>query len=193
MRYLSLDIETTCLAPKKPSNILMLSMVVEDTNNPKDLKILPHFTCFFNQKEFTGSAYALAMNSWILDILSGRAETDYPIYRIDSESFKKDIDSFLLTHFGEITPEHRVNLPPITLAGKNVAMFDFQFLPEWLQDYFSYRVIDLGSVFIDFQGHGIPSTNRLIHDLKLNPEGIHDARVDAMNVINILRHKYKEE
>ena len=34
MKYLSIDIETTCLEPKKPENILMFSGVVEDTDSP---------------------------------------------------------------------------------------------------------------------------------------------------------------
>jgi oligoribonuclease (3'-5' exoribonuclease) len=61
MKYLSLDLETTCLQPS-PKHILQVSMVVEDT----DLALvpvtgLPHFTCFVKHDRIEGEAYALGM------------------------------------------------------------------------------------------------------------------------------------
>ena len=81
MKYVSLDLETTCINPKKPENILMISMVVEDPKNPVPLKDLPHFTRFVKYSSISGESYALAMNNWILDIISGRKEnkTDYQV------------------------------------------------------------------------------------------------------------------
>jgi len=184
MKYISLDLETTCLEPMVPENILMLSMVVEDTDHPEipDYE-LPHFTCYFkNPKDkYTGSASALGMNNWIFDVISGKSATDYPIYDINGNDFEKKILIFLYNNFGAYEK--------ITLAGKNVAVFDYQFLPEWLQKCFRRRMIDPGSVFIDFKDKKIKSLLELKMELKVEGFVSHDAYDDALDVIRILRKK----
>lgn len=189
MKYLSLDLETTCVDPKKPENILMLSMVVEDTDNIRPLSDLPNFTCYFSQNEYTGSAFALSMNGWILEILAGKQPIHLPIYNMKNKAFEHDIESFLTTYFGEIDENHRVTLLPITLAGKNIMGFDFQFLPDWLKDYFSHRAIDPGSVFVDWN-IGIDGLGKLKKKLGLGDKVAHDAYQDALDVIRVLRVKY---
>ncbi len=182
MKYLSLDLETTCLTPAT-ENILQCSMVVEDTTKKTSCMNLPHMTFFINADKITGSAYALAMNAWILDIVSGRKEntTGYEIYDSWPE---REVRDFLDKHFGDSKK--------ITVAGKNVAGFDIPFLPTSVRRRFKYKVIDPGCMMINW------NTDTEVPDLKkckelagLSKEVAHDAREDALDVIRVLRTLYK--
>lgn len=183
MKYISLDLETTCIDPKHPGNILMISMIVEDSNNPLPLEQLPHFTAFIRQETIEGSAYALAMNHWILDIISGRKEnnTKYPIY--DGSSWIGPAQEFLSQHFV-------AGAGKIPVAGKNVATFDIQFMPKGIKDRFSYKVIDPTSMFIDWDADKLPGLETLKKKLGLGDFVAHDAYEDAIDVIRVLRTTY---
>lgn len=180
MKYISLDVETTCLNPN-PKNLLMVSMVIEDTKNVKPLNELPHFTCFIDQEEFKGSAFALALNHWILDIISGRSENTYgfPIYK-SSEWFDHAI-KFIDSNF----EDGKANL-----AGKNAAVFDYQFLPHHIQKKFRSRIIDPGSVFVDWSKDSLMGLGELKKSLKLDSYVSHNAYEDALDVIRLLRQSY---
>ncbi len=187
MKYISLDVETTSVKQKKPENMLMLSMVVEDTENIVPVEDLPHFTCYFNNSDdfYSGSSVAIAMNSWIFEILAGRREANYPIYNIHDISFKEAIEKF----FNE-----QITMNKKFLAGKNVATFDIFFLPQWLQSHFKARVIDPGCVFVDFKSEEIiKSLPNLKKKFGMGDTVSHDAREDAMDVIRILRKKYEKK
>jgi hypothetical protein len=68
MKYVSLDLETTCIDPKCPENILQIAMVVEDTKDERDVEDLPSFKAILVPETglITGSLTALAMNTWIM-------------------------------------------------------------------------------------------------------------------------------
>lgn len=185
MRYISLDIETTCVHPMKPENILMLSMVIEDTKTLLPVDELPHFTCYFVRKDdtYTGSAYALQMNAWIFEMLSGKKPFDRPAYEIDGPAFKNDVEDFFV--------KNGLGLGKKFLAGKNIAVFDYQFLPEWLKGQFKARMIDPGSVFLDFKSDGIKNLDDLKKEFGLMDGVSHNAYEDAKDVIRILRKKYE--
>ncbi len=180
MRYLSLDLETTCLAPAKPENILMLSMVVEDTANVMPLDMLPHLTFLIEHPVVTGTPYALHMNAWILEIIAGNREAQHPVFA--HNQWVHVAINFLDKHF----PSNK----RITVAGKNVAGFDIPFLPELLRRRFSHRCIDPGSVFIDWEDEDIPSLDVIKSSLFIPGEVTHDAYDDALDVIKVLRTKY---
>lgn len=184
MKYISLDTETTSATIKTPANLLMLSMVVEDTENIVPVTELPHFTCYLgkNDDTYTGSAGAIAMNGWIFEILAGKKEANYPIYDITDPFFKVAVEDFFTKHIG---------MQRKFLAGKNVATFDLFFLPKWLKDHFKARVIDPGSVFVDFKSEEVmKSLGSLKKQFGMKDPVTHDAREDAMDVIRILRKKY---
>lgn len=184
MKYLSLDLETTCLDPKSPENILMISMVVEDPKNPLPLKELPHFTAFVRYPLVAGEAYALAMNAWILDIISGRKtnETGYKVY--DQGSWIRDAEAFLSEHF----PAGNGKIP---VAGKNVGMFDFNFLPASIQKRISYKIIDPAMMFTDLlNDEKVAGLEVCKKRAGLDPVVSHDAREDALDVISVLRTTY---
>lgn len=180
MKYVSLDIETTCLRPS-PDHILMVSMVVEDTLADTPVEELPHFTAFVNLPHVSGDVYALAMNGWILEIIAGRTDGQYPVLGFN-ETWA-EAHRFLTVHFG---PTAR-----ITAAGKNVAGFDLPFLPRDLRDRFRHRVIDPGSLFLNFrEDKAPPDLLTCLTRAGIDKPVAHDAREDAMDVIRLLRTRY---
>jgi DNA polymerase III epsilon subunit-like protein len=197
MKYLSLDLETTCLEPS-PDHILQISMIVEDTSRP-DIPVqdLPHFTCFIRPDIIRGSAYALGMNGWILDIISGRNKkydptSQYPIYssKVHFTNGEKAeytwvhlMMDFLYDHFGS---------ERITVAGKNVAGFDIQFLPPCVKARLKHKVLDPGILFFNpDKDKEVPNLEECKKRAGMDTNVAHDAREDAMDVILILR-KAKE-
>lgn len=178
MRYVSFDLETTSLDPKA-TNILMASMVLEDTKDLKPLKDLPHFTCFVRQDEIVGDVGALAMNSWILRHLAGNCTSKHPTYSLVG-AFSK-MHEFLDRHFGS---------DRVTLAGANVGAFDYQFIKEAFKGRFRHRMIDVGSVFIDFSRESPMGLGEIKSSLGSDPKVSHNAYEDALDVIALLRNKY---
>lgn len=182
MKYISLDVETTSLN-RSPKNVLQLSAVFEDSSiRPlSDVKNLPHFTCFIDQGDIRGSAYALGMNGWILDIISGRKEntTGYPV--LSPTEAWDGLIAFVKSYFGE----DRANL-----AGKNAAGFDYWFLPDHVQRLFRGRIIDPGSVYVDWSRNALLGLDALKKEKGISGEVSHDARDDACDVISLLRKSY---
>ena len=202
MKYVSLDIETTSLIPDH-NNILMVSMVVEDSSlNPlPPVSELPHFTCFIKdpKDEYKGQAYALGLNGWILDILSGRTPNNTPfevLHRHDDfslNSWTVKAINFLMKHFPEkIDDTDSLKPRSINMAGKNAGIFDYQFLPECFRYVFSHKIIDPGSVFVNWDNYSLPNLPKLLKDFGIREDASHNAYVDACDVIRILRKSYKK-
>lgn len=179
MKYLSLDLETTCLQPH-PDHILQISMVVEDTAALASVEELPHFTCFIKQEPITGEAYALAMNSWILEILSGRGSS--PHQTLLPTNWEINAQKFLDRYFGG---------KKITVAGKNVAGFDLPFLPAIFRRNFRHKVLDPGTLFVDWKiDDQVPNFDICKKRAGIDGEVKHDALEDARDVIRLLRKGY---
>lgn len=178
MKYVSIDLETTGLDPKN-DQILMVAMIVEDTENKLPRKQLPTFSCFVQHARYTGTPFALWLNGWIFEALAKKDESKYPIYSAHQWSHKA-ID-FLAQHVGS---ERTV------AAGKNVAGFDIQFLPDNIKNRFIHRTIDPGSMFIDWKQNRPLSLDDIKKKLKIEGEVTHDAVDDAWDVIEVLRTQY---
>lgn len=197
MKYISLDLETTGTDPST-DQILQISMVFEDSSKPEvPVEELPYFTAFIKHERIKGSAFALAMNGWILDIISGRNK-ETPKYPILVGKNRYDLEDsgyadtwiapaldFITAHFGKENA---------SIAGKNVGTFDLQFLPKVLKDKIKYRVLDVGPLFMDFKD------DKWIPDLKtcktrsgLDTPVAHDAREDALDVIRLVRARIHKD
>lgn len=169
-------------------------MVVEDTSNLLPLDELPHFTCFVKHDQIVGEAYALGMNGWILDIISGRTKNaSYPILESEFNKVKfgenvppywiSQATKFLDAHFGK---------EKITVAGKNVAGFDIPFLPKEISSRFRHKVLDPGTLFVDWEkDNQVPNFPLCKERAGLPKEIAHDARADALDVIALLRKFYQ--
>lgn len=206
MKYVSLDIETSCLEPKAQEHILGISMVVEDSNHPEvPLTQLPHFTCVIARERIEGQPYALALNAWIMmemEAWKKNKPTKYPVYRqlpdgndpvqwlaglngmYPADTWLEKALIFLDKHFGT----DRINV-----AGKNVASFDMQFLPELLKSRFRHRVIDAGSVLVDWNRSALLDLSTLKKNAGLSDVVSHDMKEDALDVIAVLRTTYPKK
>ncbi|KKK50772.1 hypothetical protein LCGC14_3121670, partial [marine sediment metagenome] len=175
MKYVSIDLETTGLDTKK-DQVIMVAMMVEDTENKLPREELPTFACFVQHERYEGSPFALWLNSWIFEVLAKKDESKYPIYPYDL--WEQEALDFLNDHF----PEQKV-IP----AGKNVGSFDLQFFSPLLKRKFIHRSIDPGSVFIDWKSNQLGSLDDIKRRLDIKGEVTHDAVDDAWDVIEVLR------
>ena len=198
MKYISIDLETTCLSPKQPDRILQIAMVYEDSNISMPLKELPSFRAIiFPKDEIVGSPTALAMNGWLLiamELFKTKMSHEaffkyYSSFGIPNETLAKAKKACRDNYFGSlgyITEEaikwlniHFDN-KKINVAGKNVAGFDVQFLPKEITAKFSHKYIDPGSVYIDWNDKDIKSSNKIAEMLGFDNVS-HDAYDDAIN------------
>jgi len=212
MKYLACDLETMVGRDKNkcPEKILMASFVVEDTEHPTPLTLLPHFTCLIDQPIIVGEPTALAMNTWILVALerAKSKQTDaqfrskyielgipaetvdkalaafnkYPVYSL--ATFTSSAAVFLNEHFGV--------KDNITVAGKNVTGFDIQFLPEALTKRFRHNAIDWGMLFWQpLTDRQVPGSAEVMKRAGVEFTGAHDALQDNLMGIAAARTAYK--
>lgn len=180
MKYISLDIETTALRPKEPKNIIGISMIYEDSRVDTDLYKLPHFTRLIARDTWTGSTYALGMNGWLLDMISGRTESKFKIS--DATVWAKEASDWLHAISAKFNKGNR-----LVLAGKNVGSFDLQFLPSIISKHFMARLIDPGSRMFDWDDEKPPSLGDCKKMAGLPPDVAHDMYEDALDVIRVNR------
>jgi oligoribonuclease len=176
MRYLSIDVETTGLDPAR-CQMIELAMVLEDSNaRPREhVKQLPFFVEQVRYPAYYWEAFALGMHfkGELLNTLVEEAE-NVPIL---SDVVKHALE--WLSKF-DISPASK-----ITVAGKNFAAFDRLFIPPAILECFERRVIDAGSVLIDWREQRLKSLGELSHI-----EVAHEALDDARTVIEVLRTSY---
>lgn len=182
MQYVSIDLETTGLDPTY-CQILQLAAVFEDTEHTTaDVEYLPTFNCYLNHTKIIGQPYALQMsqNHKILRCLTGEEKTNVPIFDREEKMWVRFAE--WLRGLG-IDDRHKTNI-----AGKNFAMFDNKFIPEWIMKNFRHRVIDVGNLYIDFDEKMLPNSDFLAKTI-LKKEVSHDALEDARDVVRLIRIK----
>ena len=184
MKYLSIDLETTCIDPKCPENIIGLSFIVENTDvRGIPTGQLPNFTCLVKHEVYSGSPYALQMNARFLKMIAMPETSPYRIY--SAHAWPSLAEDFLSEHFGS---------DKIVVAGKNVAHFDIPFLPKNISSKFDFRTIDVGNMFFDW------SKDKTLPGMKTcmlragyeNPKVTHDMYMDAQDNIACLRTTYPD-
>lgn len=182
MHYVSMDLETTGLDPER-HQILQMAMILEDTTRPEvPVEDLPTFCRYICHEEIVGSPEAIYMNAWLFAEMEGPHPARYTI--VPPHIAFEQANDWL--------GEWRRHLASgrLTAAGKNVAGFDMRFLPSDLRSCFRHRVIDVGSVFVDWSQPCLPSLNELVIKTKIRTEQTHDALEDARDVIRLLRQTY---
>lgn len=176
-QYLSFDIETTHLDPKK-GHILEMGFVVEDwTSKLEDLPRL-RILMPLDPEDIKGSLFALVLNSQILEKIKNQ-ESDYCAnFNIVNEIINK----FLIEHFG---------FDKITAAGKNLAGFDMPWCKEHgltFVNRIKHRVLDPGPMFLVDFGH-VPNLKEIKELLGDVDEVAHTAVEDALDVVRAIRYK----
>lgn len=199
MKYVSIDIETTGLDPET-CQILQIGAVIEDTLDVKPLDELPRFNCLVEHDRYTGSPYALWLNSGILktlgdlEDLSKEERLEYrkthnilPVGLV-SKSFAMWLASNSVGQ-GDSTGPIVINA-----AGKNFASFDkvfLQKLPGWSSViHVRQRIIDPAIMFVDWKTDwSLPSLGKCMLRAEIDGEVTHDAVQDALDVIRVIRRK----
>jgi DNA polymerase III alpha subunit (gram-positive type) len=196
MKYVSIDIETTGLDPET-CQVLQVGAVIEDTEQVLPIDQLPRFNCIVENQSYTGSPYALWLNSNLLKKLG------------DMESLKKDerLDyrkannilpvgtvaaSFNIWLIANGFTQSETGGVTINVAGKNFASFDKQFLvklPNWTSKIqMRQRIMDPAILFMDWTNDSaLPNLNSCLQRAQLAGEVTHDAVDDAIDVVRVIR------
>lgn len=184
MRYLSIDTETTGLNPET-CQILSIAAVLEDTEKI-DIPVedLPHFHYIFRHDFIQGEPYALNMNKDLIEIIK---DGFHP-----SLTFK----AHFALQFRNFCTDNNIDPKKIKVAGKNFSSFDKNFIDKILNYKehgikFHHRVLDVGSVFVDFKNdEWLPDLTECMKRAGVKGAVTHDALEDARDVVRTLRAKY---
>jgi DNA polymerase III alpha subunit (gram-positive type) len=205
MKYISVDIETTGL-DRNRDQILEFGAIIEDTNDIKNYEDIPKFEAIFAYDRLEGSPYALSLNIRLIDIikkyqsLKGKDKIVYKrennIYEI-GEKNEYGISTHIefIQKFKKFLLDNDFEDKKITMAGKNFASFDGQFLKNigFYRDVrVSHKSIDPATLYVDWKKDTeLPSLEVCKKRAGLEDTEItHKAIDDAWDVIRVLRKKY---
>jgi len=202
MEFISLDIETTGLDVKN-DQILEFGAIIEDTNNLLNFDEIPKFHAIINHHRYMGTAYAIAMNARIFEILQKRVtisdedekvafDTKFNI--VNADDFAHDFYYWCMLHLKN-KPATTGSPIHLLVAGKNVSSFDIPFLENhigWRKFFkFHHRSLDPGTLYTDFKTDNLPpSLYECLNRAGINQVVTHEAIQDAWQVIEVLRKKY---
>ena len=180
MRYVSLDLETTSLHPGN-GQILEIGAVVDDLSNPLPLDQLSVYHKYVTNKDMIiiGELQSIAMNGGIFKSIVDNLGTDLVI---DENELSVDFENWLV---------HQ-KISKVTFGGKNFGMFDSKFLdrlPGWDDVNYSHRALDVGSMYVTKEDEQIPNLSQCLERANLPSKVLHTAVEDAMQVIQLVRHK----
>ncbi len=173
MRYVAIDLETSGLY----DDITMeVAGVLEDTDLDTPVEELP-----FYQK--VGKPTAFQPHSWGLEAMKMHVENG-----LIDELLVEGCESTEVMWLGFLDWLKGLGFEgKIVLAGKNAGGFDRPRLPPVIQSLTHHRVIDPGSVFMDWTQAAPPSMK------DLGFAGQHRALEDARNVVRCLRRAYRAQ
>ena len=189
MRYVSLDLETSGPNPAR-HQVLELAAVIEDSRHPLPLAELPAFRRVVRHSEYAGTAGAIALNAGLFEELA-RKEPN-PELCLPTELLPQ-LREFLLAH-GFKTDKH--DCVAVTMAGKNIAVFDLGFLKE-LPGYGSLvraepAMLDPAVFYLNWHKDSrLPIMSICKARAGLGREVAHQALADALDVVRLLRPFYE--
>lgn len=197
MKYVVIDVETTGTDPDK-CQILEIGAIIEDTSKKIPISELPQFKCILKHDTYSGSAFAINMNSRIFEILSNPSVHSHHNVLLPHQAVDK-FAMWLVANYFDLNPSEEdmrdVLLEPINVAGKNFAIFDKLFLDNlsgW-KGMINYhrRFIDPALLFVDWkQDTYLPDLNTCLQRAKIDKKVTHNALEDAIDTLLCLRTQY---
>ncbi|WP_198075678.1 3'-5' exonuclease [Hymenobacter negativus] len=189
MRYVSLDLETSGSNPAR-HQILELAAVVEESRHPLPLAQLPAFRRVVRHPEYAGTAGAIALNARLFEELAQKEPN--PELCTPAELLPQ-LREFLLRH-GFRPDKH--DCVSVTMAGKNIAVFDLCFLKE-LPGWGTLvraepAMLDPAVFYLNWRKDSrLPSMSICKARAGLEREVAHEALADALDVVRLLRPFYE--
>ena len=181
MKYISVDLETTGLSPRT-DQVLQIAMVLEDTEENAPVEELPYINLYVTHERLEGHPTALLMNAGLLARIYD-TDLDDDIWRgPEDQAWGWVAEWVRMRQF--YTDGKKAKM---VLAGKNVAGFDRHFFPAHVDNLFHHRVIDAGSVCVDWEQVYVPSLESLLRKMEGPRSVTHDALEDARDVVRVLR------
>lgn len=191
MRWISIDIETTGLDAERHNIIELGAIAVDTSKHPSTWetyhKIVLH-------EEYVGSAYAIALNARIFDVISKYesgtlGDSDYEF--VHFENLVDDFYNWLL--LCGYTPGKNEKIY-LNIAGKNVGTFDLRFLgkvPCMKQKiHFKHRIIDPAIFYTDILNDaGVANFETCKKRAGLGDIVTHNAIEDAFDVVFLIMIK----
>lgn len=180
MRYVSIDLETTGLDPEF-CQIVEFAAMIDDLKNPRPLERLPNFHCYVMHEKLVGQPYAMSMHPEIFrKIAVGDSSHNFFQPHEVGYEFSKFLESNGYS-LGE----------KITVAGKNFARFDANFLDK-LPDFnnhvnIHHRVIDPAILFWTPEDECLPDSKECLKRAGIDKKVQHLAMEDAADVISLVR------
>lgn len=189
MKYLSIDIETTGLN-NEICSIIEFAAVADDLRIQEPIENLPKFHTYILQDYYVGEPYALGMHAEIFKKITNWKKIPDNFCTL-SELFPR-LHTFLTTCCNYKPSDNPIK---INVTGKNFGMFDSKFLeklPNANLIKINHRVLDPGSLYFDpTQDDELPNTETCLKRANIDAKVYHTALEDAINVINLVRNKYK--
>ena len=188
MRYVSLDLETSGSNPVR-HQILELAAVIEDSRHPLPLAALPAFRRVVRHPEYAGTAGAIALNARLFAELA-RKESNAEL--CTPAELLPQLREFLLAHGCKIDKHDCV---AVTMAGKNIAVFDLGFLQQ-LPGYGTLvraepAMLDPAAFYLNWHKDSrLPSMSICKARAGLGRDVAHEALADALDVVRLLRPFY---
>lgn len=189
MRYLSLDLETSGSNPER-HQILELAAVVEDSRHPLPLAELPSFRRVVRHSEYAGTAGAIALNARLFAELA-RKEPNPKL--CGPADLLPQLREFLLANGFKTDKKDCV---AVTMAGKNVAVFDLLFL-KMLPGYGTLvraepAMLDPAVFYLNWHKDSrLPTMSICKARANLGRDVAHEALADALDVVRLLRPFYE--
>ena len=176
---------------------MQFAAVIDDLNNPLPIEKLPKFQTYFTQPTYNGEPYALGMHPQIFKKIA-----DAQKRRIEENEFGERFLNILdlpsaLKYFLQkngVAEDQKTGRIRITVAGKNVGMFDLPFLNEKLKNGWGnitilHRVIDPAILYYLPGDKNLPDSATCLERAGMAGEVAHTALEDAIMVIKLIRKK----
>lgn len=190
MKYVSIDIETLGLDPLSHS-IIQFGAVIEDTENVLPIEELPRFECLVSHRDYHGTPYAMSLhNELFKELALGNLSSKLII---EHSKVAEEFAKFLKDN----SIEKKGGVYKINVAGKNFATFDKLFLeqlPDWKKHIqIVQRILDPAVLFWDpLKDESLPNLEECKRRAGFVATKVaHTAIEDAIDVIELLRTKYK--
>ena len=187
MKYFSLDIESTGI-DRDSCQILELGAIFEDTANPQSYEDSCKFHAIIKKDTYSGQPFAIQLNNRIFRIISGVDPLPVGCELFTDET--KMIQS--LADWAKVCLGESDNFR-MTLAGKNVAAFDLQWLKPYVPknqkfgNLFRHRTIDPANMYAKSEDEEMPGLLKCLERAKLDPSDYHTALGDSWDVIKLIR------